>query len=312
MAFNLRPIQRSARILPILFILTACGSGDRTDEGSGKSFSETEQQKEEEKAGSERSKKRTFFGVPTPHQMLKLLESYDHEPAMDELLDPASAKESVNSDHRAVLLGIYSTDLAYASVFGSGDKSLDYFRTVRELGDELDVSSAFDKETVRKIEKAVGSSDSLKDISKGTYLEVFRYLERNERGKTLALMVAGGWTEALYLSVEMVDGYEKEDPAMDYIAQEKASFQNVRSFMKKYEEHESVGALLERMEGLKKAYRSLERVEGEASKMEEEGGKMVVSGGSSLKLDRKGLERIRKEVRSLRKAMVEWKLSSSS
>lgn len=312
MSFKLRPFKRFARYLPLLFfILSACGSSDRTDEG--KSFSETEEEKKEEKEGEKRDKKRTFFGVPTPHQMLKLLESYDREPAMDELLDPARAKESVSSDHRAVLLGIYSTDLAYASVFGGGDKSLDYFKTVRELGDELDVSSAFDEETVRKIEKAVGSSDSLKDISKGTYLEVFRYLERNERGKTLALMVAGGWTEALYLSVEMVDGYEEDAPAMDYIAQEKASFENVRSFMKKYEEHESVSAILERMKGLKKAYRSLEREDGEASEMKkEEGGGMVLSGGSSVKLDRKGFERIRKEVRSLRKAMVEWKVSSSS
>ncbi|MFB6259032.1 MAG: hypothetical protein ABEH38_10080 [Flavobacteriales bacterium] len=292
-------------LLPSLMF--ACGGGAKKKDGNG-GFDQDTLSKTGEQAKSDTSKAgtETFYRVPTPGHMLSIFERYDKEPKEELLLDPGIAKNLVGSDQRAIHLGVYTTDLAYTSVFGLGQKSLSYFKTVRTLGDKLDVSSAFSKETLERIKKNIGK-DSLKNISRETYMEAFNYLERNDRGETLALLVAGGWTEALYLSVNMVDKYEKGDPMIQYVADQDASFKNLRMFLKKHKKNERVAKLLDQMQGLKKAYDALEK-RGGTSKMDEgKGGKMVLSGGSSLKIDKKGLKKIRKEANALRSKVVQTK-----
>lgn len=297
-------------LFPLFFF--ACGGNEDKEGSDNEGFTGAEAEKEDTSKTKKGGSKTTFYGVPTPHQMLSMLEGYDKEASKEHLLETKKVEDAVSSDHKAMLLGIYSTDLAYTSVFGMGQVSLDYFKTVRQLGEDLEVSSAFDQETIEKIEESVGSQDSLTNISKDTYLEAFDYLERNERGKTLALLVAGGWTEALYLSVNMVDEYEKGDPAIDYIAQEKEGLKNVMKFMEQYEENGSVAELLDRMKGLRKAYDALEESGGTSEMKKDEGGGMVLSGGSSVKISEEDLNKIRKEVKALRKEMVEGQIDSSS
>ncbi len=293
----------------LLFI--ACGGGNKDDGDSGKDTFTQEAKEDSAQKKEKGGRKKTFHRVPTPGHMLTVFERYDQEPSEKLLLDPDKGKDLVNSDQQALHLGIYSTDLAYTSVYGMGSKALSYFKRVRELGDKLEISSAFDEETIKKIEKNVGKSDSLKDISKDTYIEAFEYLEKNDRGKTLALLVAGGWTEALYLSVNMIDEYRADDPMVQYIADQKVSFKNLRKFMKEHKENESVAKLLERMQGLKEAFAQIQE-EGGSSKMEEKEGKKVLSGGGSRKIDQNTLELIRKEANSLREDLVKGKLNSSS
>ncbi len=304
-----RAVQETSRVLT-LFLLTsslliACGGGGKdgtTDVGeNGLAGGEKDTASS---SGKKAGGGKTFYQVPTPDQMFSIITRYDEKPDKKLLLDPKYAKDLVNSNEQALHLGVYSTDLAYTSAFGMGQKALKYFKTVRSLGDKLNVSSAFSDETMKRIEKSVGKKDSLQNISRDTYLEAFKYLEKNDRGETLALLVAGGWTEALYLSVNMVETYDKKDPMVQYIADQYYSFKNLRLFMKKHDDKKSVKEMLKKMRGLQVAYKGVKSKSAGSSKLQEKGGKNVLSGGSKLELTKKDLKKIRKEANALRGKIV--------
>ena len=311
-----RAIHGMSRML-FLFTITssllfACGEGKKR--ADGKNVKELAAKKKDT-ASSEGNKKvgdKTFYQVPTPDQMFSIISRIDKDPSKGVLLDTKHAQDIVSSSEQALHLGVYSTDLAYASAFGMGPKALDYFKTVRSLGEQLNVSSAFSRSTIKKIEKSVGKQDSLQNISRETYLDAFKYLERNDRGETLSLLVAGGYTEALYLSLKMVDSYDKKDPMLQYIADQYYGFKNLQLFMEKYNDSKAVRKALKKMQGLQVAFRGLRTKGSKTSELEQKDGKKVLSGGKKLQLGKKDLEKIREEAYKLRNSILAMSKGNNS
>lgn len=288
------------RSIPFLLIpfLTACGGDNEKKKDEGLEEEDQRRMKEE------RSRKRTYQQIPTPDRILSIIAGFDKKPDPEHLLDPDQTEDLMGKSEQGVHLGIYSTDLAYASVFGMGEEAMTYFRTVRRLADEVGISSAFDKETLEKFEASIRSGDSLQNISRETYLDAFEYLEKNDRGETLALMVGGGWTESLYLSVRMVDEYDSSDPMVQYIADQYHSLKQLQDFLKKYEDREEVAALLEDLQAVDEAYSALEQKKKGKSRMEKEDGKMVLSGGSRIEMSEEDFARIEEAVTELRERLT--------
>lgn len=290
----------TALLVPLLSILLfSCGGDEekKTDE----EFKGDTEEKEQEKKGE--GGKRIFHQVPTPDQIFGILADHDGEANKDLLLDTEGYDELVSKEEQALHLGLHSTDMAYASVFDMGQEALEHFKVVQELGDELDLTSAFDEEAIERFEEKVGDADSLQNISRDTYLDAFKYLEKNDRGETLALLVAGGWTEALYLSVEMIEEHDEEDPIVQYVADQYHSYKQVMLFLGQYTENETVGKVRKKMERLGEAFEGMEKKESE-SEMKQGDGKMVLSGGTELRMSKEDLERIREIVKDLRKDFI--------
>ena len=51
-------------------------------------------------------------------------------------------------------------------------------------------------------------------LSNDTYFQAYSYLEENERGSTLALIVLGGWIESLYIMTNLGE-YEEGSSLLD-------------------------------------------------------------------------------------------------
>lgn len=285
-------------ILLLSFLIGACSSGEKKKDETFKGGDKEQKEKKDTSSG-----KQVFHQVPTPDRIFGILADHDGTPDESLLLDTEASQELVNKNEQALHLGIHSTDLAYASVFDMGQRALEHFKAVQELAEELDLSSAYDEEAIKKFEKQIGDADSLQNISRDTYLDAFHYLEKNDRGETLALLVAGGWNEALYLSVEMIESYDPEDPIVQYVADQYYSYQQVMLFLDRYTEDETVAKLRKKMERLGDAFEQMEKEEHD-SKMQKQEGKMVLKGGSDIQMSEEDLQRIREIVRDLRADFV--------
>ena len=154
---------------------------------------------------------------------------------------------------------------------------------VKQIGDEIGVSTTIDANVAKRLEKNVGNSDSLASITDDLYYNSFEDLQKGKQGSTLALMVAGGYIESLYI-VTNLNKFDAKNPATQRIADQKYTLDNIIEFMKKFESDASVAEVIKDLNNLKTDYDGLKETEVAASTGSQ--GVKVLGGGTNCMLSR--------------------------
>jgi hypothetical protein len=162
---------------------------------------------------------------------------------------PANEKNYSDAKAKALNFGIYSCDLSYCSIFSIGSESLKYFKTVKMMGDQIGVSTAIKPEVLKRLESNISSPDSLAVITDDVYFSSFEALEDSKQGPTLALVVAGGWLESIYIAINLAK-YKADSPVVERLADQKYTLENLIEFLKKHEADPNVMAVKADFENL--------------------------------------------------------------
>lgn len=273
-------------------MLVSCG-GDKTeggDEMSGVDSLKTEIHTEQITE--------TFFQVPSPGEMLNFIKTVGgkNNKNVSFLNSPDNQKNYTDNKAKALNFGIYSCDLSYCSIFEIGSEALKYFKTVKQLGDQIGVSSAIQPEVLKRLEGNVANPDSLSLITDDVYFSSFETLENSKQGPTLSLVVAGGWIESLYI-VTSLGKYEPNSPLVNRVADQKYTLENLIEFLKKYESDASVASVLVQFKELLAEYDKISEKDVPAST---EKSKNVLAGGKDLVISADQYKTIVAKVKAIR------------
>ena len=118
----------------------------------------------------------------------------------------SKASSYTTTARKCVGMGIYGADLNFLTVYEQTDKAKAYVENISQLAEELGIESAFDQDLFNMI---VGTEDSLDLRTKSNLVsKAFRNAEdkmySDERALYATLMVAGGWTESVYLTSNII------------------------------------------------------------------------------------------------------------
>jgi len=140
-----------------------------------------------------------LFNLPSPLQVSQLIK--DSRVSYDPYLanPPARAGEYVSLFKRALNLGVYGTDLGYASIYEQHGEARSTLEAMQDLADQLQLSSNFSQQTVERLDKNQENRDSVLRITAELFQNVDGYLFENERNQEGVLVLAGGWVESLFL-----------------------------------------------------------------------------------------------------------------
>lgn len=286
-----------------LFI-TSC-SGDKTEEEivNAKDTTQVSAEVQKESSGYE-----TFFQVPSPGEMLSFIKSVGKRDKSK--ISILNSTENINKytdeKSKALNFGIYSTDLSYCSIFNLGSESIKYFKVVKQLGDQLGLSATIKPEVLARIEKNIDNTDSLVVITDDLYYSSFETLEEGKQGNILALVVAGGWLESVYIAINMVDKFQKDNPVIQRIADQKYTLENLIEFLKKHEENSpDVKQVKADLEALMKSFNLLKEEKISDTSLKQEGVKKFIGGGISLVIDEKVFNEIKTKVLKLRNNYIQ-------
>jgi hypothetical protein len=174
-----------------------------------------------------------------------------------------------------------------------------YFKAVKQLGDAVGVSNSINPTVAKSLEKNISNPDSLVEIADNLYFSSFETMQNSQQGNTLALSVAGGYIEGLSIACSLVK-YNKKNPAVERIADEKYTLDNIIDFMKKYESDAGVKETIDKLEELRTTFNQVtEKQEGKVAVKEEKGTK-VLGGGSELEMTEAQYKAITDKVTSIR------------
>jgi hypothetical protein len=281
----------------ITFMVWGCSGGD---EGAQKVEEEEVVVKDTVDNGP-----KPFFQIPTPNELFTVIKEIGGKPRTDLMNPIANVDKYSDSYQKGINFGVYSADLAYASAYEMGTTSLDYFKAINKMGEELGVSGAFDKTIFERVEKNLDNGDSLLSISNDTYFEAYSYLEENEKGAVLGLIVTGGWIESMYIVTNLVDKYSDTNPIIERIAGQKYTLENLLGYLYEYPEDENVGMAVAELQKLEAIYGLME-VTGDlnSTTVEKEGDLNVISGGKAIKITKETFLELKAVVKEIRESFV--------
>jgi hypothetical protein len=250
---NVKKIMLNKSILfaiPVMLFLSSCGGDDKT-EGKDELVDVPDTIKTTVvNVGGE------LFSIPSPMQTALLIQKtgivYDKG-----LLHASNKVNTYGTDYaRALNLGIYGADLGYVSLYNQNQDALGYLTALKQLADKLGVSSAFDNNTMKRIETNLSNRDSLMVLVGVVYRSSDAFLKNNQRNDVSSLILAGGWLESLHFSLSAFKTKPNDD-LKRRIAEQKQSLNSLVKILSKFESEEIKG-LTNQLEDLSKVYESID------------------------------------------------------
>lgn len=199
-------------ILATLFSCSQQSAGNAENEFSGDSANASNQQ---------------VFLIPSPAETFQLLATEQLELKPIEGNDPENVSKYQTFASRAINLGIYSTDATYAALTKQSIKLGGYFKSIKILLDQLNMTSTLDKNLLDKIEQNLEHSDSMYAISMVLYEKMNVALDSDANRKMQVFLMFGGWLEGMYLSTNLVEKYDNKNALIARISEQDIVLDNI-------------------------------------------------------------------------------------
>ena len=279
--------------------LASCKGGDHAESSDDLTVVDTAKVETSGKTTNDE----TFFQVPSPGEMLSFIKMVGgkNNKNVSFLNSPENQKNYIDNKMKALNFGVYTTDLSYCSIFEIGSEALKYFKTVKQLGDEIGVSSAIKPEILKRLEKNVGNPDSLSAITDEVYFSSFETLETGKQGPVLSLVVAGGWIESLYIATNLAK-FEPKSPVVERLADQKYTLDNLMEFLKKYESDSNVASVISQFTELQSEFNKIG--EKDVTSTTQNKSKHVLGGGKELDITADQYKSIVEKVKSIRNSFT--------
>lgn len=250
--FHLVPANLTAILLAAV-LLTGCGS-DKQKSGSGEiSLDETEM--DADLLEDINSAKQIFYSLPSPLETALLLKSagavYN-----EELLNPVENTGNYTTNRsRALNLGIYTTDLSFASLYDQTQTSIRYMNAAKEMADGLGILDAIDANTIDRLEENINNRDAIMDIISETFMNSSSFLTENERPALASIVLVGGWIEGLYIATNLVgDDPIEDNKLVERIVDQKLSFNIVLALLEDNKDNTDIAGIIEDINDLKETF----------------------------------------------------------
>jgi len=166
-----------------------------------------------------------LFSIPSPIQTAILIRDSKSPYDKSVLNNPQNASKYQTNSLKAINLGVFGTEMAYASLFDDGQSALQYYKAVDMLANDLGIKGAIDQDLVYRLGANAGNSDSLLILSGRFYEEADNYLKVNERFDIAALVLTGGWIESTYLTALTANNGNQQ--ARDRLAEQKTAIKTL-------------------------------------------------------------------------------------
>ncbi len=240
-----------------------------------------------------------FISIPSPDEMFSFMKAVGGAgKSTTHLNNPDNYKNYIDTKSKALNFGIYATDFLYCSTFDYGAEGLKYFVNVKKLGDELGISGAISESTAERIKMNIGKTDSLSSISNTLYYSAIEELEKSDKASVLSLVIVGGWIESVNLVVNMIKKFDAKNPAIERIAEQKYTLDNLIAYLDKYKTDENVASVLGQLNELKGAFDQLKE-ESTSGTVTAKDGKKVLGGGTTITITEEQYKAIAEKVKSI-------------
>lgn len=196
-----------------------------------------------------------LFSIPSPIQTAILAKESGVKYHAEMLNSYRNVPNYTSRWQKAMNLGIFGADLAYASLYEDNQSAIHYFKAIERLANELDITGALDRDLIERIGSNLGNSDSLLVLSTRFYRQADAYLKENQRYDVATLILAGGWIEAAHISAQAA--VEGNAEARQRLAEQQKPLKDIINLLKSTNESTSIPEITADFDSLATAFSSV-------------------------------------------------------
>jgi len=179
---------------------------------------------------------------------------------------------------RAINLGVYSTDLGYANIYGQTQDAIDYLLAVREMAEGLNIDKYVDFAGLRSLTAGGEGLDKILEVTLSSLNTINEELQKENRGEATAFIISGSWIESLYLSCYLAQKSKNKELKLA-IAEQKIALKHLLNLLENNKgASKHIDELYEDLSKLNSIYAniSVEYQETEATEQIVDGQKQVI------------------------------------
>lgn len=180
------------------------------------------------------------YPLPTAFQITDMLNEIGADYMITLCNDETAVDKYLTEPKRAINLGVYSADVCYASTYNQHPTVMLYMDVIRKLIDDLDMTQAVDPELPSKIENNENNKDELTNLITDSFYDAYEYLNKNDRGPVSLLIVAGSWTEGLFLATHISEYTFNNKEMVKIVMSQKEPLDKLMELLDKYKGNESI------------------------------------------------------------------------
>ncbi len=305
-----RNLLLSGKFFLLLFVasgllFTGCNRGPKAG-GEGSGDFEAPGTLDVETQEQLNTAKRIFYSLPSPLETAMLIKNagavYN-----EELLNPTgNTSKYITSRSKALNLGVYSTDLSYASLFDQTQATLDYISAAKEMADGLNILDAINEETITTLEDNINNREMIIDIISETLMNSSSFLKENGLEATASVILVGGWIEGLYIATNLVDDNNLEGSKLvERIVDQKLSLDIMINLLMVSEEDADAMAVLADVMALKEIFDKITLEQGEVTAVEDpETNVTTLKSESSIDMTRDVFLELKAKVKEIRTSYI--------
>lgn len=243
--------------------------------------------------------KKIFFNIPSPIEMASLIkkEGYSYDKKM---LNPVeNVDKYIGEAKQAINLGIYGADLSYASIFDQKQESMVYFAAAKKLASAMSIEGGINDSVVTKLAENQDNRDSILKIVTSAYGDLNGYLKENDRIEISALVISGGWLEALHLSLQYAQK-SKGDALKTRIGEQKLVLENLLNYYSSFDSKPVLNDMKNDLLEIQKVLSQVEMSSQKTTTTKAEDGVMVIGNGAKTAVKDDTLKALTETVKKIR------------
>jgi hypothetical protein len=182
----------------VIFMLGSCKSGNTGNQDSTNADTVSKSELSQEV-------KNVVYPLPTPFEVTNMLNQIGakYSPA---ILNPANKAEKYFTESaKAVNLGVYGADLAYAATYDQKQDIKLYSGALKTLVDELGIGIDYSKILSDENKEKFNNKDTLVNFITNTFFNTYQNLNTMQKGNPsqALMMVSGTWVELMYIATHI-------------------------------------------------------------------------------------------------------------
>jgi len=248
-------------------MITSCASDKNKSKDSDEMVTIDSLEIDEQLIQDVKTVKEIFYSLPSPLETAMILKQAGAK-YNEELLNPTkNVSRYVTNKSMAINLGIYTTDLSYASLFDQTQATISYMNASKKMAEGLGILNAIDDDIIERLEANINNRDVIMDIISETIMNSSSFFEENDRQAMSVIVLVGGWIEGLYIATNLVgpDADFNKNELINRIVDQKLTLNTVTSLLEENSDNEDVQSVMSNVNELKAIY---DKIDVKTSKIE--------------------------------------------
>lgn len=194
------------------------------------------------------------YPIPDSYEITKLIYESGAPYILSLSNSAAKAGDYITHRDKVLNLGVYATDLCYATTYMMKQGTMNYLEASKTLIDELGISTTFNIDYASRIEKNMDNRDSLISIVSESFGDTWNYLVQNEQDVLARLVVCGSWIEGIYITSKVASRARDNTEILSILAKQKNSLNELVSLLEPVKDVEEVESIFKGLVALQAIY----------------------------------------------------------